>query len=625
MIIDYDYIQNEYIKCLTDKSHIYMIENYLSTYDMRKRKKVPFILFPRQKDFLMALRDYQNNVTTKPRQAGITTTTAAFMSCEIALADPSSPETILVIGNKLDLARQMVSKIKDFLKQIPRWFWGDEYFSPDPKSEKNKLEIFVTQNKDELELFNGCKVIAKSSGTNAARGVSSVSWLIFDEAAFIENGNEVFSQAVATTSTGGHIIMISTPCGKDQLYYKTYDQARKGENGFHITELRWYQDPRYNKFLKWTRKNKETGEVEVVEEKVIDNYGSIEYNEEHWKEMERNGYKATSPWYVNMCGKFNNNEQKIAQELDVSFLGSANNVVDPMYIEMQNTLNVKDPDPKLRDPFVEETWIWKLPIEGHRYLMSIDCSRGDAADSTAIEIIDIDAIDDDGKPYFDQVLEYNGKKTGDEIGQIAYNYGKMYGEAFTVVDCIGGTGDACILTLMNLGYKNLYYDDASLKNYTAQYNVSNLKTNEEGKLPGFHSGSVRFQMLSNFANLVKTNAFKVRSTRVISELETWIFKGEQGRMDHMDGAHDDTLTCLAMGLFVMMFSLQKIIAAKAKDVAMIKSWVSANKYKPVNTINKLSNILISPQNNRRISTKNESINTEKKINGSYMWLLGKMC
>lgn len=622
MIVDYKIIQEEFAKCLSDNSRIYMIENFLSTYDMRKRKKVPFLLFPRQKDFLDALSTYQNNITTKPRQAGITTTTAAFMACEIALADPDSPETILVIGNKLDLARQMVSKIKDFLKQLPRWFWGDDYFSTDPKSEKNKLDIFITQNKDELELFNGCKVIAKSSGTNAARGVSSVSWLIFDEAAFIENGVEVFSQAVATTSTGGHIVMISTPCGKDQLYYKTYDLARKRENGFHITELKWYQDPRYNCFLKWTRKNKDTGEIEVIEEKTIDSNGRIEYNEKHWAEMEKNGYKPTSPWYVNMCGKFNNDEQKIAQELDVSFLGSSNNVVNPEYIEMQSTLNVRDP--QYKDPFVDETWIWKEPIEGHRYIMSIDCSRGDAADSTAIEIIDMDGVDDNNMPCLEQVLEYNGKRTGDEIGEIAYNYGITYGNAFTVVDCIGGTGDACILTLMNLGYKNLYYDDPALKTYTMQQNASTIKLTNDNKLPGFHSGSVRFQMLSNFANLVKTNSLKIRSKRVISELETWIFKGDQGRMDHMDGAHDDTITCLAMGLFVMQFSFQKILQAKAKDIAIVKSWITANSNQPSNNINSASSIFMAPRSTINTKHKN-NLKTEKKIGGAYMWLLSKMC
>ena len=118
-----------------------------------------------------------------------------------------------------------MTKIKQFLLQFPRWFWGDEYYSPDKKSEKNKRDIFELKNKNELLLFNGCRVKAISSGESAARGVSSVSWLIFDEAAFIENGREVYAQAIATTATGGHTIMISTPHGKDLLYYDTYNNT----------------------------------------------------------------------------------------------------------------------------------------------------------------------------------------------------------------------------------------------------------------------------------------------------------------------------------------------------------------------------------------------------------------
>ena len=53
---------------------------------------------------------------------------------------------------------------------------------------------------------------------------------------------------------------------------------------------------------------------------------------------------------------------------------------------------------------------------------------------------------------------------------------------------------------------------------------------------------------------IKTNQMKIRSKRVISELDTWIYKGTAARIDHQDGAHDDTLTCLAMGIFVINFS-----------------------------------------------------------------------
>jgi hypothetical protein len=272
---------------------------------------------------------------------------------------------------------------------------------------------------------------------------------------------------------------------------------------------------------------------------------------------------------------------------------------------------------------VEDTWIWKEPIPGHKYLMSVDCSRGDAADRTAIEILDLDGIDDDGSPCIEQVLEYNEKMTGDDIGELAYKYGMMYGEAFCTVDCIGGTGDACILMMMRLGYKNLYYDDPELKTYTMQRHASSLKINNEGRLPGFHSSSVRFQMLTNFAHMVKTNAFKIRSKRVITELDTWIYKGDAGRIDHMDGCHDDTLTCLAMGLFVMQFSLERLQKAKQADAAILNAWTVSSCIKPMS--NHFSNNSISMQPNNTMpfySGRNFNNNPYQTPMGNCMWLFG---
>ena len=142
-MVDIAQITEEYIKCVSDKSRIYMIENYLKTFDMRKNKEVPFKLFPRQKDLIQAFRDYKRNITLKPRQAGITTTAAAFIACQIALANPESPETVLIVGRDLKLSQNLLEKIEHFLIQLPRWFWGDEFFSVDEKSEKNKKDISV--------------------------------------------------------------------------------------------------------------------------------------------------------------------------------------------------------------------------------------------------------------------------------------------------------------------------------------------------------------------------------------------------------------------------------------------------------------------------------------------------
>ncbi len=558
-------IAEEYIRCFTDKSRVYMIENYLTTFDATQGREVRFNLFPKQKELIANFSLYPNNITTKPRQSGVTTTTAAFIACEIALARPERPETILTIANKLDMSKEMLLKIKTFLLSLPRWFWGEEYYGT---PEKELKSIFITENSTNLVLFNGCKVHAKSSGKSAARGVSAVSWLIFDEAAFIENGIEVYSQAVATTSTGGHIVMISTPNGKDALYYTTFDKAKKGQNNYHITEFKWYQDPRYGKGLQWFKTDVNTGKTEVVNE--------IEFTYESLDSKIKDGWSPTSPWYVGMCNSLNNDSQQIAQEINVSFLGSSDTVIPAEVIEYHDKNHKRDP--LFVDNREPATRIWQPAIEGHRYIMGIDASRGDSADSSVIQILDIDAVDEDGNKFIEQVLEYQGKMPGDNLGELAYDYGLQYNGALIVVDCIGGTGDACVLKLRDLGYPNLYYDDKNLKKtiIADDYKYTGMYRTEE-KLPGFHTGSVRTQMILNFEKMLRENAIYIRSQRTIDEMNTWVFKN--GRPDHMHGFHDDTLTCLAMTLYVFAFSFSTMVAMETKNRVMLKAWTTAGTIK----------------------------------------------
>lgn len=568
--------KEEYLKCYQDKTRRYFIEHYLSTFNADERKEVPFHVFPRQYEFLKSLRDNSNTIAIKHRQAGITTVSAGWITGQCVFAPKDAPETVLCIGNKLDISQQLLEKMAAFLDQVPRWFWGSDYYSPDPDSPKNIKSIYKTRNKDRLELFNGCKIYARSSGENAARGISAVSILIFDEAAFIQNGISVYSQATAATASvrDAKIIMVSTPNGKDQLYYRTYANAQKGINNFHPVEFKWFQDLRYQRNLRWSKKNEETGEIMWDVDPVIGKRGEIEYNEERWRKLEREGWKPESPWYIEMCKSFNMDEQKIAQELDVSFLGSSDNVIPTETIEahlLQNVVRIEeDENWELKDPFVKETRIWKDPIPGHRYVCCTDASSGSADDRTAVEMIDIDAVDENGKPYFDQVLEYYGKRTGDEMGEIIYNYATAYNNALVVVECIGGYGDAIILTLMAKKYKNLYYDVPELKTYTVQKAYSKFGIKEGDKLPGFRTSSVRVQMIGNFVAMLKDNAFRVRSTRVITEMETWVFKN--GRPDHMDGCHDDSLTCIAMGLFVIQFYVIKNDKDKSLSRTMLVSF-----------------------------------------------------
>lgn len=613
--------QIDFAKSFMDKSRIYFIEKYFMTFNATAGKNTQFALFPRQKVFLNNISNHSKNIAIKHRQCGITTVSSAWAAAQCVFAPADAPETILCIGNKLDLAQQLIIKIRDFLNQVPRWYWGDDYYSTDPKSEKNKKDIFTKNSKSELELFNGCKVYARSSSANAARGISAVSILIFDEAAFIEDGLAVYTSAVAATASNPNrkIIMVSTPNGKDELYYNTYKQALSKENGYIATEFKWYQDLRYNKSLQWYRKNPENGDMEWDVDSVLDKTGTIKYDEERWKRLEKAGWKPTSPWYTAMCQSFNNDSMKIAQELDVSFMGSANNVVDPEFIEMQEKLNVMDPLEDMKDPMVEETWFWKAPIDGHRYICACDPSRGVSSDCTAIEIIDIDGRDDDGMPIVEQVAEYLGKKLGDDIGGLLYQYATLYNNAHIIIDCTGGCGDSAALALINMGYTNLYYEDSSQKTYTLQ-NSTKISTDYNNRLPGFHFQGNRYPVLSNFAGMIRNNEFKVRSIRVINELETWIFKGEAGRIDHMTGSHDDTLTCLAMALFVMQYSLHKQEQAKTKDAAILGAYMiggGTSSSKPRDRMGMAPTVSAPLYSGRQLNKYSSN------AQGNYLWLFSR--
>src|SRR5690606_26039562 len=140
--------------------------------------------FPKQKKIIKAYKNFRFNIITKPRQAGVSTTTAAYLAVQSAFADKDNPEAILILANKQDMAQEFLAKVKDFLNQIPRWVWGPDYYGTPEKEAKT---IFLTESKKELKLPNNSRVKAVATSKDALRGYTPT-YLVMDEAAFIDNG-----------------------------------------------------------------------------------------------------------------------------------------------------------------------------------------------------------------------------------------------------------------------------------------------------------------------------------------------------------------------------------------------------------------------------------------------------
>lgn len=531
----------EYGKCL--ESPIYAIETYLETFDKTSEGFVPFKLFPRQKEIIQAYQKNRFNLVTKPRQAGVSTTTAAYLSIKVGFADAENPEAVLIIANKQELAFEFLAKIKDFLSQLPRWIWGPEYYGTKKNDEKT---IFITDSKKEIKLPNGCRVKAVATSKDALRGFTPT-YLVMDEAAYIDNGSEVFGAALTALGTGGKAMLISTPNGMDKLYYETYAQSKARKNNFFITEMKWYEDLRYNKDLKWCKGD------EIIDEK--------EFTFNSYKKMIDDGYKPTSSWYEEMCRGMNNDIRMIAQELDVSFIGSGGNVISEEDIALHEKENVRDP--KYTAGEGGKIWIWEEPQEGHQYIAGVDVSRGDGEDSSTIVILDFTTME--------QVMEYQGKIQPDLLAQLVEEYCELY-KAFTVIDITGGMGVSTVLKLLEFDYKRLYYETPNSKILSSkQKQMEQYK--KDNKVPGLQVGSIRLAMIANFEEKVRMNLVKIRSVRLTSEMKTFVYKN--GRPDHMDGYHDDLIFALAMCLWVLEHSFKKLEKLERQTKAMLNGWMAA--------------------------------------------------
>jgi hypothetical protein len=530
----------EYAKCMKDTP--YALKTYLQTYDNTVSQYVPLELFPDQESLLEDYENYNENIALKYRQAGVSTVTAAWASKKIAFAQKKRPEKILIIANKLDTAIEMANKVRGFTEQWPKWVGID--FSKEKDSQRH------------YKLNNGCEVKAVATSKDALRGYTPTI-LIFDEAAYIEADSDFWAACMASLSTGGKVIVISTPNGFDPIYYEIYDQALRNMNEFKISEMYWFKDPRYTKDLKLVKvedlihyflNREDYKNLDVID------YSKKSFTERDFEEIKQkiaDGYKPTSTWFEGMVKKLKFDKRKVSQELECNFLGSGDNVFDSKLMQGIHKNFIKDPENKMMGGSL---WMWKEPVENHKYIMGVDVSRGDSEDSTSIIIIDFDERE--------QVLEYLGKVPPDVAAEIAYKWGMMY-NAFIVIDITGGMGVATARKLLELGYKNLYIDNIEANN-PWKYNVKLLD-----KTPGINFNNKRVQIIASFEEAIR-HGFKIYSQRLFNEMNTFIYIN--GRPDHQKGHHDDLIMGISMAIYVGENSFSQLKKVGEQTKAMLESW-----------------------------------------------------
>jgi hypothetical protein len=462
-----DIIAEEYKKCAVDPIH------FMKKYCMIQhpvRGKIPFHLFPFQEKTLTQFAGNRFNIVLKSRQTGISTLSAGYALWKMIF---NSDFNVLVIATKQDVAKNLVTKVRVMHELLPSWLKNGSM-------EDNKLS---------LRLTNGSQIKAIASSPDAGRS-EALSLLIFDEAAFIDDIDDIWVAAQSTLSTGGSCIALSTPNGVGNWFHQTWLGAEESRNPFNTIRLHWTVHPE---------------------------------RDQKWRDQQQELLGA----------------KKAAQECDCDFVSSGETVVDPELLMFYKETYCQEPLEKTG--FDGNLWRWEYPNANSSYMVVADVARGDGADYSTAQIIDIQTAT--------QVAEYKGKIDTKDFGNFLVNLSTEYNEALLVIEN-ANIGWAAIQQCIDRQYKNLFYMSKDLKYVDVEQQLRNkYRAEERGMVAGFSTTSkTRPLIISKLDEYFREKAIIIRSNRLIDELFTFIYMN--GRAEAMKGYNDDLVMSLSIALWV---------------------------------------------------------------------------
>jgi hypothetical protein len=364
----------EIIKCGKDPT--YFFNTYLKIQHPVKGL-IPFDTYPFQDDCVQDFIDNRFNIVLKSRQLGLSTLVSAY---SVWMAIFQREKNILIIATKLAVAQNFISKVKTMIKSLPKWLM---------------LPEIIANNKQQIQFSHGSSIKAIPTSEDAGRS-ESLSLLIVDEAAFVRNFDTIWTGIYPTISTGGRVILLSTPNGVGGQYYKLYTEAEAGLNEFNPIKLPWTVQP-----------------------------------------------ECDQAWFNQVTS--NMSERQIAQEYLCDFTSSGDTFLGGADLEWIRKGIIA---PIAREGDDRNVWIWKYPLSEHDYVVSADVARGDAKDYSTFHIIDAS----EGE----LVAEYKGKIRPDNFAELLSEWGNKYNKALLCPEN-NSFGYATILKLQEMQYPRLYY------------------------------------------------------------------------------------------------------------------------------------------------------------------------
>jgi Terminase RNaseH-like domain len=157
---------------------------------------IKFDPYPFQRQVIASIEQSKTTICAKGRQLGLTESVSNYFLWKACTK--SGYLAVIFSRNIAKRLRRMVESLS-------------EYVTP------------VTDSLTDLELSSGGRILFRNSTAFGSRGLESVSDILFDEASFIDDIEEIFKSAIPTTSMLGdkaRIVVLSTPNGQAGWYFE---------------------------------------------------------------------------------------------------------------------------------------------------------------------------------------------------------------------------------------------------------------------------------------------------------------------------------------------------------------------------------------------------------------------
>lgn len=363
----------EWVKCSQDKD--YFCSTYIKVIKPGEGL-INYEPYPYQIDMMDEFENNRFNIVLACRQSGKSVGFIGYVVWLMLFSDKA--EHVIIAANKLDTAKEMLTRIQRAIENLP-------FFLQHGCREYNKTSItFDTDTKIEA-------IAASSDG---ARGKSG-SLMICDEFAFV-NGDEEFYESnypLISSSDTARMIIVSTPNGINNVFFRLYDGAQKGLNSFNPIRVDWWDVPG---------------------------------RDEAWKEMTMG----------------NIGEKRFGQEFGNNFNQTSSTLIDMEFLQLmthEEPLEV-----------TSDVKVYEKPVEGHDYILVADVSKGRGIDFSTISVVDVSEL-----PY-KQVAAYRDNNVSPMVfPNLIHKVAKTYNNAFTIVEANAGEVVFKIL-YYDLEYENVF-------------------------------------------------------------------------------------------------------------------------------------------------------------------------